>query len=205
MSEIRPWLNPILWMVALVLINVLWSNVSQQEAPNEINKFGQFESVRQLEVASVFGSQDAIPAVLTSEFSSTALDQGNVSFSIRLNNDSVVYAWSGLLSDDVPAWSADLAPGTYTILTEMEDGIEVQQTLTLKPFATIQTEGHVLLSAMLVVVAVAENIARGWLASRRPAESKGAPTNAPFKTTPLGSESDMAWSENDSPWRDPLR
>ena len=36
MTQKQPWLNPLLWVVALILINVLWANVAQQEAPNEI-------------------------------------------------------------------------------------------------------------------------------------------------------------------------
>lgn len=205
MSGVRSWLNPVLWVLALVLINVLWANVSQQGAPNEINDVERFEPVRELEVASVFGSTDAIPATISTEFTSNVVDQANVSYSVWLNNATVVHSWSGLLTDEVPVWSDELTPGTYTIVTELEDGVEVKQTLTLQPFATIRMHGHLVLSTMLVVVAVAENIARGWLASRRPAEATDVKPHVPFKATTLGSENDMTWSESDSPWRDPLR
>ena len=149
MASARSWTNPVLWVLALVLINVLWSNVAHQEAPNEINAFNNFEPVRELTVTSVFGSAEPLPASLKATFSSSSLDEGNISFSLLLDNQTTVFSWSGLLSDEPPSWKGELEPGTYTVLTEVDEGIEVDQVLVLQPFATIQLQGHAVLSTLL--------------------------------------------------------
>ena len=52
MTQKQPWLNPLLWVVALILINVLWANVAQQEAPNEINALDKLATYRDVTVGS---------------------------------------------------------------------------------------------------------------------------------------------------------
>lgn len=205
MGSTRSWTNPVLWVLALVLINVLWSNVAKQEAPNEINAVNNFEPARELTVGSVFGTAEPLPARLTATFSSTSLDEGNISFSVLLDNQTTVFSWTGLLSDEPPSWQGELEPGTYTILTDVEEGIDVEQIMVLQPFATIQLQGHAVLSTLLIAVAVAEQAVRGWLSSRMPAPQESRPSPTPFKAASLGSENDTVWNDGDSPWREPLR
>lgn len=201
----RPLQNTLLWVVAVVLINVLWLNVAGQSAPNEVNSNEQFQTVREVEISPVFGSSSSIPATFTTSFKSTTVDQANVSFSIKKDNTTEVYSWSGLLTDDVPLWDGELEPGTYTVETLVEEGVLVEQRLDLQPFAAIQTMGHIVLTLLLVALAWGEQGVRAWYARRTPAE---APTKAkaPFKSTSLSNEEDpLIWDESDSPWRDPIR
>jgi len=206
MTSKPSWLNPLLWVTALVLINVLWGNVAQQEAPNEVNSVGKFVTYREMTVAPVFGSEEAIPASLTTLYSSTSLEQANVSFALKLDNSTVITSWSGLLTDAPPSWSGDLKPGTYTVVNEVEQGVDVEQTLSLAPFAPIQVLGHAALSVLLVVTAVTEQFIRNTIAVRK----KSTPTDAPSDTVPFkplshGPEYDETWDEGASPWREPLR
>ena len=201
------WLNPLLWVSALVLINVLWANVAQQEAPNEVNSAGNFATYREVTVAPVLGSQEAIPASFTTIFSSTSLDQANVSYALKLDNSTVITSWSGMLTDAPPRWSGELEPGIYTVVTEVEEGVEVEQTLTLTPFAPLQVLGHLSLSVLLVVTAVVEQFIRNTITKRKgnkPAVNTTT-TTAPFKPLSHGPEHDEAWEDGASPWRDPLR
>ena len=201
----RPLQNTLLWVVAVVLINALWLNVAGQSAPNEVNTNEQFQTVREVEISPVFGSSSAIPATFTTSFKSTTVDQANVSFSIKKDNTTVVYSWSGLLTDDVPLWEGELQPGTYTVETLVEEGVLVEQRLDLKPFAAIQAMGHLVLTLLLVALAWAEQGVRAWYARRTPAETPKKAT-APFKSKSLSNEEDpLIWDENDSPWRDPIR
>ena len=204
----RPtWLNPLLWVSALALINVLWANVAQQEAPNEVNTAGNFATYREVTVAPVLGSQEAIPASFTTIFSSTSLDQANVSYALKLDNSTVITSWSGMLTDAPPRWSGELEPGIYTVITEVEEGVEVEQTLTLTPFAPLQVLGHLSLSVLLVVTAVVEQFIRNTITKRKgnkPAVNTTT-TTAPFKPLSHGPEHDEPWEEGASPWRDPLR
>ena len=174
----------LLWVVAVVLINALWLNVANQSAPNEINSPNQFQTHREVEISPVFGTSASIPAEL-----------------------STVFSWSGTLTDDVPIWSGELAPGSYTVETVMEEGVEVQQQLNLKPFAAIQTVGHVVLTLMLVALAWGEQGVRALYARRpRPEAAKSAVEKTPFKSQKFALEDDpLTWDEADSPWRDPIQ
>ena len=204
MSTKPSWTNPVLWVLALLLINVLWNEVAQQEAPNEINSMDQFASVREVNVAPVFGSEASIPATFTTEFSSTRVEGANVSVTLKLNNQTVVFAWSGDLGDSSPTWTGALEPGRYTVITEIEDGVDVEQSLDLAPFEAVRWQGHLLLSGLLVVLAVVEQAVRGARATRQ-ATSSAKEQKSPFRPAPNQPEADMAWDENESPWRDPLR
>ena len=206
MSSSRRWVNPALWAVALVLINVLWMNVAKQTAPNEINTADQFERFREVDVAPVFGTQDALPAVFSTTFSSLSLDQANVSYTVRLNNESIVFSWSGVLTDEVPDWEGDLTPGTYVVETVVEEGIQVEQVLLLQPFETVQMTGHVVLSFLLVAIACLEQGVRAFIAKNT--KTTAAPTTtstAPFKPSAYNEQETLAWDDTDSPWREPVR
>ncbi len=203
----RSMQNALLWVVAVVLINALWLNVANQSAPNEVNTATQFQTYREIEISAVFGSSSAIPAELNTEFESTSVDNANVSFSIKKDNRSEVFAWAGTLNDVPPVWSGDLVPGTYTIETVVDEGVEVEQQLNLKPFAAVQTMGHVVLTLLLVALAWGEQGVRA-LYARRPRSEAGKSTSekAPFKSKQFAPDGDaVPWDESDSPWRDPLR
>ena len=161
------WQTVLLWAAAVVLVNVLWLNVAGQSAPNEINAEDQFQTYREVNISPVFGSSSPMPAAFETVFSSTSLDEGNVSYAIKLDNETTVHAWSGLLSDEAPVWTGELDPGTYTIETIVDEGIVVEQQLELKPLAAVQTVGHVVLTALLVLLAWGEQgYAHCWLAVR---------------------------------------
>ena len=207
MNDRRSMQNTLLWVVAVVLINALWLNVANQSAPNEINTVNQFQTYREVEISAVFGSSSPIPAELNTEFESLSVDNANVSFSIKKDNQSEVFSWTGTLNDKTPVWSGELTPGTYTIETVVDQGVDVEQRLNLKPFAAVQTAGHVVLTLLLVALAWGEQGVRALVARRSQREpEKQAPEKTPFKTKQFALEEDpIAWDESDSPWRDPIR
>jgi len=199
------WVNPLLWTMALVIINVLWANVSQQSAPNEINAADRFESYRDLDISPVFGSEKALPATFSVSFESTSLDQANVSYRILFENDTEIASWSGMLTDDVPVWEGSLEPGAYVIETVVDDGVQAEQTLALKPFATVQTVGHITMSLLLVVLAVVERGIRTWWGNQERKEVEKTEEKAPFKSKRFSVEENQEWNDDSSPWRDPIR
>ena len=128
------------------------------------------------------------------------------SYTVRLNNESVVFSWSGVLTDDVPDWEGDLVPGTYVVETTLEDGVQVEQVLLLQPFETIQITGHVVLSLLLVAIAGLEQGVRAFIAKNTKATAAPAETSpAPFKPSTYNEQETLAWDETDSPWREPVR
>ena len=205
MAAGRSWVNPVLWVLALVLINAIWSNVSRQDAPNEVNGIDRFEPYRELTVAPVFGSKNAIPSTFQASFTSSSLEQANVSFAIKKDNISVVHSWSGLLTDTPPEWSGSLEPGTYTVVTEVEQGVDVEQVLMLQPFDSIRLQGHAVLSVLLVVLAFAEQGVRAFVTARtQGAAIKPKKETAPFKQTSFSREDELVLEDDASPWRAPL-
>ncbi len=207
MERRLPWQTILLWVVAVVLINAIWMNVAGQSAPNEINAENQFQTHREVNISPVFGSSAAIPATLESTFSSTSLDQANLSIAIKKDNITVVYSWTGQLTDAVPVWSGELEPGIYTVETIVDEGVLVTQQLELQPFGPIQTAGHVVLTLLLIAVAWGEQGVRALLARWKPVKTETKTTEkTPFKAAKFSQEEDqLAWNENESPWREPLR
>ena len=206
MQRTWSWQTVLLWTGAVVLINVLWLTVADQSAPNEVNTEDQFQTYREVNISPVFGSSSPIPASFFTAFSSTTLDEGNVSFAIKLDNETTVHRWSGLLSSDVPVWTGELAPGTYTIETIVDEGIMVEQQFELKPLAAVQTVGHVVLSVLLVLIAWGEQGVRILLARRAASQPVKQEGKAPFKPAGYSHEDNpLAWDDSDSPWREPLR
>lgn len=206
--EQRPvWQTALLWVVAVVLINAIWINVAGQSAPNEINAEGKFQPHREVNISPVLGSSASIPATLETTFSSTALDQANLSVAIKKDNVTTVYSWSGQLTDEAPVWSGELEPGKYVIETTVEEGVMVAQQLELQPFAPIQNAGHIVLTLLLIALAWGEQGVRALLARRKPDKKEAETTEkTPFKASTFGQEEDpLAWSDEDSPWREPLR
>ena len=206
MERAWSWQTVLLWTVAVLLINALWLNVAGQSAPNEINAEDKFQTYREVDISPVFGSSAPIPASFEAVFSSNSLDEANVSYSIKLENETLIHAWAGQLTEQVPVWTGELEPGTYTVETIVEDGVLVQQQLDLTPLAAVQTLGHVVLSALLILLAWGEQGVR-FLLSRRATSKPTIPTEkSPFKPVGYAEDEDaLGWEEADSPWREPLR
>ena len=206
MERAWSWQTVLLWTVAVLLINALWLNVAGQSAPNEINAEDKFQTYREVDISPVFGSSAPIPASFEAVFSSNSLDEANVSYSIKLENETLIHAWAGQLTEQVPVWTGELEPGTYTVETIVEDGVLVQQQLDLTPLAAVQTLGHVVLSALLILLAWGEQGVR-FLFSRRATSKPTIPTEkSPFKPVGYAEDEDaLGWEEADSPWREPLR
>jgi len=204
MTKRGGWVNPVLWLLAFLVVNALWSGVAQQEAPNEVNTATQFETFREVEVAPFLNSESAMPARLTTSFTSSTIDQANVSYTLRLNNETVVATWSGLLDEVPPEWAGDLEPGTYVMETQMEEGVMVEQQLWIQPFAPFQIYGHVLLSVLLIATAFLEQGVRRF-AERIRSETDSAPEKSPFSGLQQGMPEVMLPEGEDAIWREPLR
>jgi hypothetical protein len=204
MAKRAGWVNPLLWVIALLVINALWTGVAQQEAPNEVNTELNFENFREVEIAPFLNSDAAMPARLTVSFASSTVDQANVSYTLRLDNETVVASWSGQLGEPLPSWEGDLEPGTYVMETQLEEGVTVEQHIWIQPFAPFQIYGHVLLSTLLVATAFLEQGLRR-LAQRGSTDDVSKPEKSPFKSIQQGMPDVIMTEGEDVIWREPLR
>lgn len=205
MTERIRWRNPAMWLVALLVVNSLWSAVASQEAPNEVNSPSQTETYREIVVAPVAELDRALPARMEVSFSAPNTDSGAIGYIILLNNETKVVEWRGVLGDEVPQWSGTLEPGTYTIETVVDEGIVAQQELFIRPFEAYQLEGHIVLSLLLVFLAFTEQGIRALAKKYKQPEVSDNQELSPFKKMQSGGPDLEHVYDQDSPWREPLR
>ena len=67
--ERKRLLNISLWVIALLIINIIWANVATNEASKQLNDRGfEFQSERDVSIQAVFGSDADLPITITTEF-----------------------------------------------------------------------------------------------------------------------------------------
>ena len=199
--------NLAMWVVALLIINIIWANVASNEASQQLNDRGfEFQEDRDVSLQAVFGSDSELPVTITSEFvhRDDPSRQANVSWRLIDASGNVVLNWVGS-TNEVATIDAELPPGEYTLNTTVEENVIAIQYLNVAPFAPIATIGHVLLSTLLVVLAFGESIVRTFITNRL--EQSGGKENKPkeFRKARIGMPEVEGVSEaDDSPWRDPI-
>lgn len=199
--------NLAMWVVALLIINIIWANVASNEASQQLNDRGfEFEEDRDVSLQAVFGSDSELPVTITSEFvhRDEPSRQANVSWRLIDASGNVVLNWVGSTNEAVSI-DANLPPGEYTLNTTIEENIIAIQYLNVAPFAPIATMGHVLLSTLLVVLAFGESIVRTFIAKRM--KQSGGKENKPkeFRKARIGMpEVEGVNDADESPWRDPI-
>ena len=199
--------NLAMWVLALLIINIIWSNVASNKASQQLNDQGfEFQEDRDVSLQAVFGSDSELPVTITSEFvhRDDPSRQANVSWRLIDASGNVVLNWVGSTNEAVSI-DAELPPGEYTLNTTVEENIIAIQYLDVAPFAPIATMGHILLSSLLVVLAFGESIVRTFITNRM--EQSGGKENKPkeFRKARIGMPEVEGVSEaDDSPWRDPI-
>lgn len=199
--------NLAMWVVALLIINIIWANVASNKASQQLNDRGfEFQEDRDVSLQAVFGSDSELPVTITSEFvhRDDPSRQANVSWRLIDASGNVVLNWVGSTNEAVSI-DAELPPGEYTLNTTVEENIIAIQYLNVAPFAPIATMGHILLSSLLVVLAFGESIVRTFITNRM--EQSGGKENKPkeFRKARIGMPEVEGVSEaDDSPWRDPI-
>ena len=199
--------NLAMWVLALLIINIIWSNVASNKASQQLNDQGfEFQEDRDVSLQAVFGSDSELPVTITSEFvhRDDPSRQANVSWRLIDASGNVVLNWVGSTNEAVSI-DAELPPGEYTLNTTVEENIIAIQYLNVAPFAPIATMGHILLSSLLVVLAFGESIVRTFITNRM--EQSGGKENKPkeFRKARIGMPEVEGVSEaDDSPWRDPI-
>jgi len=200
-------LNISLWIIALLIINIIWANVASNEASQQLNDRGyEFQPEREVSIQPVFGSDAELPISITTEFihqdDPTRVE--SVSWKLLDESNNVVLDWAGS-TNEVVTLDATLAPGQYTLNTSAGENIVAIQHLDIAPFAPIAVAGHAILSLLLVFVAFGETGVRALIAKRTEQNESKDSTPAEFRKSRIGMpEMDTVDEVNESPWRDPV-
>ena len=202
--EARKIINYAMWAAAFLIINIIWANVSNNVASQELNDADhEFQANREVSLQPVFGSEADLPIEFQSEFVHVddASISEDVSWQLVDQKGNVVLSWSGQTNEFVSI-EADLPPGEYTLETTIGENILATQTLDVAPFAPIAIWGHLILSILLVVVAFGEIGIRKFVTKYNEKTAVKEDKPREFRRTRIGMpEADEA---NDSPWRDPI-
>jgi hypothetical protein len=202
--EPRKIINYAMWAAAFLIINIIWVNVSNNVASQELNDADhEFQANREVSLQPVFGSEADLPIEFQSEFVHVddASISEDVSWQLVDQKGNVVLSWSGQTNEFVSI-EADLPPGEYTLETTIGENILATQTLDVAPFAPIAIWGHLILSILLVVVAFGEIGIRKFVTKYNEKTVVKEDKPREFRRTRIGMpEADEA---NDSPWRDPI-
>ena len=202
--EPRKIINYAMWAAAFLIINIIWANVSNNVASQELNDADhEFHANREVSLQPVFGSEADLPIEFQSEFVHVddASISEDVSWQLVDQKGNVVLSWSGQTNEFVSI-EADLPPGEYTLETTIGENILATQTLDVAPFAPIAIWGHLILSILLVVVAFGEIGIRKFVTKYNEKTVVKEDKPREFRRTRIGMpEADEA---NDSPWRDPI-
>lgn len=202
--EARKIINYGLWFFAFLIINLIWANVSNNVASQELNDVEhEFQANREVLLQPVFGSEADLPIEIQSNFVhvDNASKIEDVSWQLVDEDGKVVLSWSGQTNEFV-SLEADLPPGDYRLETTIGENILATQTLDVAPFAPIAIWGHLILSILLVAVAFGEVGVRKFVSKYNAKTVVKEDKPREFRKTRIGMpEADEA---NDSPWRDPI-
>ena len=146
--EARKIINYGMWAFAFLIINIIWANVSNNVASQELNDADhEFQANREVSLQPVFGSEADLPIEIQSEF--VHVDDASriedVSWKLVDEGGKTVLSWSGQ-TNEFASVEAELPPGEYTLETTIGENILATQTLDVAPFAPIAIWGHLILS-----------------------------------------------------------
>ena len=202
--ERRHW-DMVFWVIALISINVIWSGLSDGEARHEINNYDHAVEDRTMSLEAFLGMDRAMPTRFEVSFKGIATDEGMVSWKIIDSSNQTVDSYTGMLSQEVPVWHGELAPDTYTIITETDSGIITEQTMFIEPLTPYSFEIHLALSLGTLLFALTDIKIRRMRKEKAPKPVE--PTGKTLAEIPGLSTTQAGMPEednlDDSPWRDP--
>ena len=116
--------NYILWILALLVINTGWYNLSKQSVNQEINRPGaEFSEVREANIGGLIGDE----ADFEIEHCFDSLNGGEYNVSIQVKQNTItLYEWNGTTENDCVKFKSSSGKGEIKIITEIEATNNIQ-------------------------------------------------------------------------------
>ena len=150
-----------LWLVSLIVVNLIWSNVASMTAIQELNDFDrEVDEFAQIELSQFFGSLKPMPVSIVTETSGGENSGESFTWSITDKTGQELYRWSGDYNTSIPEWSAELEPGVYSVQVQHPDFVSVKQYAEISPLAAHETNVRILLNLGLFLIAVIDFLIR---------------------------------------------
>jgi hypothetical protein len=192
----------ILWIIAILVVNITWAFVTDSEASYEINSKDQTEEQRDIDIADFFGMTEPIPARIEMTFYPSNTGESNYSFFLT-DGDDVVTQGSGIATNS-EIWVGELSPGRFEMSVDVSNGITADQTMYTQPFKPYQISGHIVVSIALVAVSFAEVGVRAFIQQKQQVKVNSTPVTSTENTSLPQSSATVYDDEDMSPWRDPI-
>ncbi len=194
-----------LWIISLIVVNLIWSNVASMTAIQELNDFDrEVDEFAQIELSQFFGSQKPMPVSIVTETSGGENSGESFTWSITDETGQELYRWSGDYNTSIPAWNAELEPGLYSVQVQHPDFVSVKQYAEISPLAVHETSVRILLNLGLFLIALIDFMIRNRFSkmeSNPKAKSDFTPPS--FKKVSKFDES-VEVVDDQSPWQDPI-
>ena len=187
--------NYILWILALLVINTGWYNLSKQSVNQEINRPGaEFSEVREANIGGLIGDE----ADFEIEHCFDSLNGGEYNVSIQVKQNTItLYEWNGTTENDCVKFKSSSGKGEIKIITEIEDGVTSTTNIKTWPLENLTYLGIVIFSVMTVTLAFAESFVRKYVVKK--IENK-----TPVKNPEIA-KSVITHSPPTGIWQDPIK
>ena len=194
-----------LWIVSLIVVNLIWSNVASMTAIQELNDFDrEVDEFAQVELSQFFGSLKAMPVSIVTETSGGENSGESFTWSITDETGQELYRWSGDYNTSIPEWNAELEPGLYSIQVQHPDFVSVKQYAEISPLAAHETNVRIFLNLGLFLVALIDFMIRNRFSKMESKpKTKSDYTPPSFKKVSKFDESAEV-VDGQSPWQDPI-
>ena len=194
-----------LWIVSLIVVNLIWSNVASMTAIQELNEFDrEVDEFAQVELSQFFGSLKAMPVSIVTETSGGENSGESFTWSITDETGQELYRWSGDYNTSIPDWNAELEPGLYSIQVQHPDFVSVKQYAEISPLAAHETNVRIFLNLGLFLVALIDFMIRNRFSKMESKpKTKSDYTPPSFKKVSKFDESAEV-VDVQSPWQDPI-
>ena len=194
-----------LWIVSLIVVNLIWSNVASMTAIQELNDFDrEVDEFAQVELSQFFGSLKAMPVSIVTETSGGENSGESFTWSITDETGQELYRWSGDYNTSIPDWNAELEPGLYSIQVQHPDFVSVKQYAEISPLAAHETNVRIFLNLGLFLVALIDFMIRNRFSKMESKpKTKSDYTPPSFKKVSKFDESAEV-VDVQSPWQDPI-
>ena len=194
-----------MWIVSLIVVNLIWSNVASMTAIQELNDFDrEVDEFAQIELSQFFGSLKAMPVSIVTETSGGENSGESFTWSITDETGQELYRWSGDYNTSIPEWNAELEPGLYSIQVQHPDFVSVKQYAEISPLAAHETNVRIILNLGLFLVALIDFMIRNRFSKMESKpKTKSDYTPPSFKKVSKFDESAEV-VDGQSPWQDPI-
>ena len=194
-----------MWIVSLIVVNLIWSNVASMTAIQELNDFDrEVDEFAQVELSQFFGSLKAMPVSIVTETSGGENSGESFTWSITDETGQELYRWSGDYNTSIPEWNAELEPGLYSIQVQHPDFVSVKQYAEISPLAAHETNVRIFLNLGLFLVALIDFMIRNRFSKMESKpKTKSDYTPPSFKKVSKFDESAEV-VDGQSPWQDPI-